>query len=322
MEDNNDNLSQTSPALQSSEEQGSKPKDSSKIITIICAILALAGIGFGVYEMLQASSAKQQIADIKVEIKNDDGTTTTLENGEIEIKDDAKTVIITETIKENDATDVKKVATGLINAFRENNINIGGYSVFGDGSSIPIQGTDIITSTNESYGFTTGVYKDQSIEDKIMHEGGAIATSYLTSHGFAHVQDLAYNQGLYYNQEKDIYCTTTGSSYPYSVNCTKSSWLTEDEKKFALELAEAANTTTIYAKKERIVDSSIAPYQRLIGSTAGAALLFYRVSPNDKWQFVAGTQGIISCDKYTEDAKKAFAGTECWDETTNSKATL
>ena len=200
-----------------------------KIATIICAVLAVAGLGFGVYEMLQANSAKQQIADLKIEIKNNDGTTTTLETDKIEIKNDTKTIIITDTVKENDATDVKEVATGILNAFQENNINIGGYRVFGDGSSIPIQGTDIITSTSESYGFTTGVYKDQNIEDRIMHEGETITTSYLTSHGFARVQDLAFNQGLYYNQEKDIYCTTNGG-YPYSVNCTKPSWLTENDK--------------------------------------------------------------------------------------------
>ena len=71
MEDNNDNLSQTSPALQSSEEQGSKPKDSSKIITIICAILALAGIGFGVYGMTRKPEDKpveNNIAELEDEL--------------------------------------------------------------------------------------------------------------------------------------------------------------------------------------------------------------------------------------------------------------
>ena len=63
---------------------------------MMCAVLAIAGIGFGVYEMLQANSAKQQIADLKVEIKKDDGTTTTLETDKIEVKEEDKTIVISD----------------------------------------------------------------------------------------------------------------------------------------------------------------------------------------------------------------------------------
>ena len=35
---------------------------------IACAILAIGGVGFGVYEMMQAGQSKQ-ISDLKVEIK-------------------------------------------------------------------------------------------------------------------------------------------------------------------------------------------------------------------------------------------------------------
>jgi len=63
---------------------------------IACAVLAVGGIGFGVYEMTQANSAKQQISDLRVEIKNQDGTTTTLETDKIEVKDDTKTVVISD----------------------------------------------------------------------------------------------------------------------------------------------------------------------------------------------------------------------------------
>ena len=46
-----------------------------KIATIVCAILAVAGLGFGIYELLQANSAKQQISDLKIEITKEDGKT-------------------------------------------------------------------------------------------------------------------------------------------------------------------------------------------------------------------------------------------------------
>lgn len=63
---------------------------------ICCSILAIAGIGFGIYEMTQANQSKQQISDLKVEIKNSDGSTTTLETDKIEVKEDTKTVIVPE----------------------------------------------------------------------------------------------------------------------------------------------------------------------------------------------------------------------------------
>ena len=63
---------------------------------MMCAVIAIAGIGFGVYEFMQANSARQQIADLKVEIKKDDGTTTTIETDKIEVKKDDKTIVISD----------------------------------------------------------------------------------------------------------------------------------------------------------------------------------------------------------------------------------
>lgn len=60
---------------------------------VACAILALGGVGFGIYEMTQANQAKDQIADLKVEVKKDDGTTTTIETPEIKTTTDDGTTI-------------------------------------------------------------------------------------------------------------------------------------------------------------------------------------------------------------------------------------
>ncbi|MBQ1528046.1 hypothetical protein IIZ77_00155 [Candidatus Saccharibacteria bacterium] len=66
---------------------------------IACAILAVAGISFGIYEMSQVKTAKQQIADLKIEVKKDDGSTTTIETDQIEVKEADKTVVITDSAK-------------------------------------------------------------------------------------------------------------------------------------------------------------------------------------------------------------------------------
>ena len=285
---------------------------------MMCVFLAIAGIGFGVYEFMQAKSAKQQIADLKIEIKKDDGTTTTIETDKIEIKDDTKTVVITDSTKSDEIADVKNVISGLYEAFSSN--GIGGYRIFDDGSAVPISGTSVITRTSESYAFTTGPVNSNL--DKVLQNGYQIATNYLTGNGFTHIQKLGFgDDSLYYNQEKDIYCWLFEGSPSYT-NCTKASWLTEDEKQLALELAEAAGMTMVFARTNDIEDSPIAPYQRLLAGTFGARLLFYRASPNDKWVFISGAQALVSCDEYNDDAKKAYAGTKCRDVNTGSETTL
>ncbi len=110
---------------------------------IACAVLAVGGIGFGDYEMTQAHSAKQQISDLKVEIKNTDGSTTTLETDKIEVKEDTKTVTITDTAAIGlQGFDPSKALNWTGDAEQLNNVHfahqtMAGYGTIGsDGKSI------------------------------------------------------------------------------------------------------------------------------------------------------------------------------------------
>ena len=69
-----------------------------KIATAIACIVAVCGIGFGVYGMMQSSQKDSQISDLKVQIEKTDGTVTTIEAPEIETTtNDGTTVTITDT---------------------------------------------------------------------------------------------------------------------------------------------------------------------------------------------------------------------------------
>ena len=71
-----------------------------KIATAIACVVAVCGIGFGVYGMIQSSNRDNQISDLKVQIKEGDGTITTIETPEIETNtNDGITVTITDTVK-------------------------------------------------------------------------------------------------------------------------------------------------------------------------------------------------------------------------------
>ena len=72
---------------------GAKKNTGMIVGMVACAILALGGVGFGIYEMTQANQTKDQIADLKVEVKKDDGTTTTIETPEIKTTTEDGTTI-------------------------------------------------------------------------------------------------------------------------------------------------------------------------------------------------------------------------------------
>ena len=53
-----------------------------KIATVVACAVAVCGIGFGIYGMVQGS--QKNISDLKVQIKEEDGTVTTIETPKIE----------------------------------------------------------------------------------------------------------------------------------------------------------------------------------------------------------------------------------------------
>lgn len=78
------------------EQEIPKPKNKTGMIIgmVACIVLAIGGVGFGVYGMMQKSN---HTSDMKVEIKNADGQITALETDKISISDDKKTITIADT---------------------------------------------------------------------------------------------------------------------------------------------------------------------------------------------------------------------------------
>lgn len=67
-----------------------------KIATIVASVVAVCGIGFGVYGMIQSSQKDSQISDLKVQIEDSSGKITTLETDEIKVSDDSQTITISD----------------------------------------------------------------------------------------------------------------------------------------------------------------------------------------------------------------------------------
>lgn len=145
----------------------------------------------------------------------------------------------------------------------------------------------------------------------------------------------------YYNAANDIVCgiyddadwnSYNNASSPYLVlECAKTdwAWLTEADKALVAELAtayyekEGEYPTVIYGLNDNIKNSQYGPYQTLTVAVGGAVGLFYRTSPDAKWQFFAGTQAVLGCDEYnTDDLKKAYLGEPCYNYDTQTDSTV
>ena len=116
-----------------------------------------------------------------------------------------------------------------------------------------------------------------------------------------------------------------------TLECAKTdwTWLTDEEKSLLKELEGAyydktgQYPLTMYGFETKPKDSSITPYQTLQVAIGGGGASFYRTSPEAKWQFFAGGQAAPDCDAYdTDDLRKAFAGSICYDTVTGSSSTV
>lgn len=87
----------TMPVMTSSKQ---KDKKGWKIATAIVSVVAVCGIGFGIYGLVEANNKSSEISDLKVQIEDKDGKTTTLETDKIKISNDTQTI----TISDSDGT--------------------------------------------------------------------------------------------------------------------------------------------------------------------------------------------------------------------------
>lgn len=145
-------------------------------------------------------------------------------------------------------------------------------------------------------------------------------------YGYSNSNDVAC--GVY---EESVYQNPNDINDGYEkviLECGKTNWgfLSDEELHLVGELEKA------YLEKKgeypRIINaygaeaekSQYEPYQVLRVGLGGGLGLFYRVSPNDEWQFFAITQAPLECSEYnTDDLRKAFAGDVCYNGMEASK---
>lgn len=294
------------------------PKTSKGLLvaTIIFAVIAIAGIAAAIYFFIDANNKATANADLRAKLD-----LVKMETGAelVEKEENGTTVTVVE-VTSTRAEEVKKIVTQVYDSLTKNISGGTFYTVFGNGSLIKIPDSNIYTFSNESYGVTSAsYYYDSAIGNTIMQSADSFASAVLTNNGF--IEDKETMSGkLFYNSNTDIYCITSGQSLPYSLTCSKATWILAEDRDLSLTLAKVADVDFISASQSAIQDSSVSPYQKLMARGENYAALFYRVSPDSEWQFFTGTQGVLPCSEYTGDIAKAFAGDTCYDEATGQNS--
>jgi hypothetical protein len=247
----------------------------------------------------------------------------------------------------NEDEEVQKLLDEIEESFQA------GYSIdktYSD-SGLPIKVNDKLWAASvRSYGAYIEKYADSDGSAKQMRDE---AVSVLKKNGFTNttVPNFGYygdetpanDTTHYFKNGKGLYCNVTGvsdvagnanhSGYSwFTYECTNENWLTEDNKKLAIDLAAAYDSTeegkeypltyisdTLTRKIEK---NEAGAYEHITVGLEDAVGLFYR-KVGGEWKFFTGTQQAISCSQYnTAELKEAYKGEKCWDDATNKFKSL
>ena len=274
-----------------------------KVATIVAAVAAICGVGFGAYGMIQNSQSE---AKTNLNKCDDD------ENSNV--------ITVDDTIAENEVKELVDQIDTILSDYMENpNLFSKTYNEF-----IPdwkMDGTDIFVDMEKSYGIVSDPYSEVAGIASKMQTIYQPVEAYLEKNGYVREKGASHLAVYYHNKEKDIICEFSEGTLPWSMGCAKTFWYSDETAELVTELSEASGSKYIGLRDVKIIDSSVAPYQRMT-VRGEAPLFFYRKSPNDKWEFLIGTQAAISCDTFNDDAKKAYAGEKCYDTKTETLKVL
>jgi len=196
------------------------------------------------------------------------------------------------------------------------------------------EGSNVWQALEKSYGFGVFVpgYSEMAGEDvRGLVVGNskyqAAIRQFLTERGF---EELTNDYAIeYMNRETGVLCSLGQSGGEFA--CGNINWRVglnaEVDQQLIKGYKDALATEHDFGDAELSVGvvkarkSQYAPYQYLEttisvpGANGGAVAAFYRANPEAEWRYFTSFQDAGDCSRYnTEDLRKAFAGSWCYDD--------
>ncbi len=296
-----------------------------KILCVLFALIAVGACGYIVYDKLSSSKKDDEKPEVVSQTEKEEAS-----DVEVDAEVDAE-------VDEEVRAIVKDVYEGMSDFFAD----INGFTVnlsFDDGTLYEFEdgyATSIEKSYEVSYilnNYTSDFYASRGETNYINMIDKVMKSHKLTRTAIS--DGLFYGRTLYYTSDDGYVCTATTSAMPSTVSCSNTKWLSEDRKELVKTLidtyrkGEASSedyegAIYLYANEKDIKDGGTKPYQVLEGAVLGAAIVFYRKSPDDDWIYFKTTQQLFSCDAFqTEDEQKAFKGERCYDSNLNESTVV
>lgn len=293
-------------------------------ISVICSILTIVGIAFGVYGMLEANQKSTDLAALNAKLATV-GTNLITNLGQPSEES------IPSVVTESADTSVREVISSLQTTF-EDELNLGVVKVYDQNFPlVKVDGVDTLLTLEKSYEL---YYNGNDFSAEQLNAEQALANTSIQNLGFIENGDISGPKYIigganFINPNTNIVCNW-GEGRPLSLSCGESSWISSETISLAKELTKAyydkvgENPFSLpRLNKASITNSSVSPYQTLKTTVANARGLFYRTSPDAEWQYFTATQMVIPCSEFnTTDLKNAFAGEICYDESTSQNSTV
>lgn len=172
------------------------------------------------------------------------------------------------------------------------------------------------------YGFALQFNTPTDIPDGYSENIDEQGSSFFTTHGFTEYEFHEHSNKEFINNDTGVICykvvgvETIGCSHidEWQISSEWQSFINSIGT--AYHKAEEEYPTlwykkTDYASDPNIINSEYEPYQYVEVPMKEFYGLFYRQSPTSEWVYFAGTQMIMSCDAFTGEAQKGFAGLVC-----------
>lgn len=280
---------------------------------VFCAILAIAGVVFGIYELVDSNQKSQQISELKAQVES---------QGDDASLDDATAIATKPT--QNDS-EVKELIDTLQTVIDE---TVGKASIKTYDNSIVLtknEGFKTILPIDRSYGVYSPYTEDINVYNRVedttvdkLKELGFIDNSEINGPVYlvGHANMINNNTG--------IICNILGS-VPFEVSCGHSAWVLDETITQANKLSDAYYAVessypfSINLTNYAIKDSLVSPYQTLKVPVSNAMGLFYRMSPDADWKYFTATQAVLDCSEFSsQDLKNAFSGEICYDGVQNT----
>lgn len=321
MEENQPRTEAPSPSPQVTNKKKTSKGAVARII--ILSIIALAGVGFGIYGMI---SQNQKVKDLEAQI----ASCTAANNGETTLVTCPDGTEISATAN-NMANEYKEVVD-TVNSLTSNIKEMRDYIESDNSLASKAAGTNTYVPIKLSIKKETNRYDNVT---KVAEDFDTLKANLINA-GFSTIGTIPFRGSAgpqidgYLNSETSIICGVINESDYYNnashdyiiLDCAKTSWtwLTKEDET-SIKAFETAyyNKTGSYPRimfnwDNKITDSEYKPYQNTWIGIGGGAGLFYRTSPEAEWQFFTGTQSELECSDYnTDDLKKAYLGEPCWD---------